>query len=135
VADPSYLAILAATVVAFVLSGAWYAGFGSQLAGLSAVYADAGRPPVWTILAELARNLVVATVLAGLTAQIGTEGWTDAVVLGVVTWVGFPVMILSGSVVHEKVPWKLAAIHAGDWLMKLLAIALIVGLYAEGRSP
>jgi hypothetical protein len=29
--------------------------------------------------------------------------------------------------VHEKVPWQLAAIHAGDWLVKLLLIATVVG--------
>ncbi len=127
-AELNYLAILVATVVAFFLSGAWYAGFGGQLARLNAVYAEAGRPPIWTVLAELVRSFVVATVLAWLTMQMGNEDWTDAVVLGLVVWVGFPLMILSGAVLHEKVPWKLAAIHVGDWLMKLLAIALIVGL-------
>jgi len=129
VSDLNVLAILVATGVAFVVSGAWYAGFGNQLAGLSAVYAEAGRMPAWTIVAELGRNLVIATVLAWLMEQIGSDGWTDAVVLGFVIWVGFPVTILSGSAIHEKVPWQLAAIHAGDWLLKLLAIALIVGLW------
>jgi hypothetical protein len=32
-------------------------------------------------------------------------------------------------VLHEGVPWRLAALHAGDWLLKLVAIALIVGLW------
>jgi len=50
------------------------------------------------------------------------------VAAAVVAWVGFPVIVLSGSVLHERVPWRLAAIHAGDWLMKLIAITLIVGL-------
>ena len=31
-----------------------------------------------------------------------------------------------GSVVHEKVPWRLAAIHSGDWLVKLLLITSVV---------
>lgn len=127
--DLNYPAILAATVAAFAVSGAWYAGFGSQLAGLSAAYSEAARSPAWTILAELVRSFVVATVLAGLAVGIGTVGWTGAVALGLVVWIGFPAMILSGSVIHEQVPWKLAAIHAGDWLVKLLAIALIVGLW------
>jgi hypothetical protein len=29
----------------------------------------------------------------------------------------------------EKVPPKLAAIHAGDWLLKLLVIAVIVSVW------
>jgi hypothetical protein len=29
----------------------------------------------------------------------------------------------------EKVPWRLAATHAGDWLVKVLAVAVIVGVW------
>jgi hypothetical protein len=37
------------------------------------------------------------------------------------------VVLLSGSVLHEHVPWRPAVIHAGDWLVKLVAFTLIVG--------
>jgi hypothetical protein len=37
--------------------------------------------------------------------------------------------ILLGSVVHENVPLMLAAIHAGDRLVKLLLIAVIVSVW------
>jgi hypothetical protein len=36
---------------------------------------------------------------------------------------------VAGSVFHENVPWRLAALHAGDWLVKLLVIAVIVGVW------
>ena len=48
---------------------------------------------------------------------------------GLALWIGFPVVLLAGSVFHENVPWKLAALHAGDWLVKLLVIAVIVGVW------
>jgi hypothetical protein len=32
-------------------------------------------------------------------------------------------------VIHENTPWKLAAIHAGDWLVKLLVVAVIVSVW------
>jgi hypothetical protein len=51
----------------------------------------------------------------------------DAVRLGLALWVAFPGVLLTGSVVHEKVPWRLAAIHAGDWLVKLLLVSLATG--------
>jgi hypothetical protein len=44
-------------------------------------------------------------------------------------WIGFPVVLLAGSVFHENVPFRLAALHAGDWLVKLLVIAVIVGVW------
>jgi hypothetical protein len=49
--------------------------------------------------------------------------------LGLALWIAFPVVLLVGSVTQENVPWKLAAIHAGDWLAKLLIIAVIVSLW------
>ena len=41
-------------------------------------------------------------------------------------------MILLGSVVHEDVPLMLAAIHAGDWLVKLLLMTVILGVWRKG---
>ena len=40
----------------------------------------------------------------------------------------FPAIILLGSVIHENVPWKLATIHVGDRLVKLLLIAIILSI-------
>jgi Protein of unknown function (DUF1761) len=51
----------------------------------------------------------------------------DAVPLALMLWVGFPVVLLTGSVAWEKAAPVTAAIHAGDWLLKLLLIAAIVG--------
>ena len=31
--------------------------------------------------------------------------------------------------IHESTPWKLAAIHAGDRLVKLMVIAVIVSVW------
>jgi hypothetical protein len=49
--------------------------------------------------------------------------------LGLAVWIAFPVVLLTGSVIHENVPWKLAAIHAGDWLVKLVVVTVIVSLW------
>lgn len=125
----NYLAVAAATVAAFVLSSVWYGVLGGQLAGLHDAYAVSAAPSAWTAAAELARSLVVAVVLAVLADQIGIAGWSGAVALGLLLWIGFPAVLLTGSVLHENVPQRLAAIHAGDWLVKLVAIAVIVGVW------
>lgn len=49
--------------------------------------------------------------------------------LAVVVWVGFPFVLLSGSVMWDKADWRLAAIHGGDWLIKILLVCLLVGLW------
>lgn len=125
----NYLAIVVASVAAFILSAVWYGVFGGSLAELHPAYADSGPPSAKDAIVELARNLVVATVLAGLADQIGIEGWAQAALLGFALWIGIVVVLLTGSVYHEKVPVKLASIHAGDWLLKLVIVAIIVGVW------
>lgn len=125
----NYLAMVVSAVAAFILSAVWYGVFGSTLAGLHPAYADSGSPSAKDAIVELARNLVVAVVLAGLADQIGIEGWAGAALLGLALWIGIVVVLLTGSVYHEKVPVRLAAIHAGDWLLKLVVIAIIVAVW------
>jgi hypothetical protein len=125
----NFLATAIAAVAAFILSGVWYGAFGSQLAALHPAYADSGPPSVKDVVVELARNLVLALVLAWLADQIGVDDWAQAALLGFMLWIGIAVVLLIGSVYHEKVPVRLAAIHAGDWLLKLVVIAIIVGIW------
>lgn len=122
-------ALAAATVAAFVISSLWYAAFGLRLARLSDAYAGTERTPGWVILVEVGRSSVVAVATAGLSSLIGVDGLIGALTLGAALWAVFPLLILIGSVVHEKVDWRIAAIHAGDWLVKLLVIAIIVGVW------
>jgi hypothetical protein len=111
---------------AVVASGAWYAAFGRRLADLDEAYADPSPAP-WVLPVELARSATVATAVAALAARSGIERPADAVRLGLGLWGAFPVVLLTGSVVHEQVPWQQAAIHAGDWLVKLLLVSAITG--------
>ncbi len=78
---------------------------------------------------ELVKSLVVAAVVAGLVSLLGITEWTGALKLGLALWIAFPVVLLIGSVTQENVPWRLGAIHAGDWLAKLLIISVIVTLW------
>ena len=121
------LAVVVAAVAAFVLSTAWYITFAKQRAELSgAAMADMNRPQPIKMLIEIARNIVLAYVLAYLVVRLGVADWPAAIQFGVLMWIGFPVLLLSGSVMWENVPWKLASIHAGDWLMKILLMVIIL---------
>ena len=125
----NFLAVIVAAVAAFILSGVWYGVFGNQLALLHPAYADSGSLSAKDVIVELARNLVLALVLAWLVDQIGVDDWAQGALLGFMLWIGIAVVLLIGSVYHEKVPAKLAAIHAGDWLLKLVVIAMIAGVW------
>jgi hypothetical protein len=120
-----------AAVASVVTSAAWYAAWGSRLAELDEAYAGDARPPAWLLPVELARSTAVATAVAVLAGRGGASGPADRIRLGAGLWAAFPVVLLTGSVVHEKVPWQQAAIHGGDWLAKLLLVSAVVG---GGRS-
>ena len=113
--------------LAIVVAGAvWYTVFGNAMMELSEA-ADTGAS-VWTMLFVIAQSLVVAFMVAYFVGTLGVADWRGAVGVGALLWI-CPFMILLGSVVHENVPLMLAAIHAGDWLVKLLLIAVIVGVW------
>ena len=80
--DVNLLAVIVATVVAFVLSSTYYIALGDRLATVSEAAAAGEQPPPWTIAAELSRSLVVAAVVAGLASQTRTDEWTGGALLG-----------------------------------------------------
>ena len=125
--DP--LAVLAATVVAFFLSSTYYAIFGERLAEVSDAAARGERPPPWKLGVELIRSLTVAAVVAGLAARGDVDDWTGGLVLGLVLWIGFPFVLWLGAIIWENAPRTLAVIHGGDWLAKLLVVAVIVSVW------
>src|SRR3989442_9901647 len=84
------------------------------------------KMPAGELFIELARCLVLAAVVARFVNLLGVNSWLGAVHFGLFLWIGFPVILLAGSVLWEHIPWKVAAIHAGDWLVKLLVIPIIV---------
>jgi len=131
----NYLAVLVAAVAVFVLGWLWYSPLlfykpWMRLRGMDPVAAMAGaKMPGGKLLIELARCLVLAYVIARFVALLGVSSWMGAVHFGLFLWIGFPVIILTGSVLWENIPWKVAAIHAGDWLVKLLVIPIIVSAW------
>jgi hypothetical protein len=80
------------------------------------------------VLTELARTAIVASVFAWIAHRSGDLDASHAVVLALIMWAGFPLVLLTGSVIWEKVHPATAALHGGDWLIKLLLIAVILGL-------
>lgn len=127
--DINILAVIVATIGAFVLSSVWYAVLSGQLSKLSKAYAQDTKMPAWKIAVELLRSFIVATVIALVFNKMEVTEIGNSLLYGAAFWLAFPFVLLVGSVMHEKVPMKLAAIHAGDWLIKLLFMAVLIGLW------
>jgi uncharacterized protein DUF1761 len=131
----NYLAVLVAAIAVFVLGWLWYSPLlffkpWMRLRGLDPDAAMAGaKIPGGRLLIEFVRCIVLAYVIARLVALLGVSSWLGAVHFGLSVWIGFPVVLLTGSVIWDNVPWKVAAIHAGDWLVKLLVLPIILSVW------
>lgn len=125
--DFSPTAIAAATLVAFMIGGAYYGALGDRLAEAASV-SPSESPAPWTMVVELARCLLIALVVAGIAAEADIDDLAGGLLLGAALWIGFPLVLWVGAIVHEKTPLGVAAIHAGDWLLKLLAVAALIAV-------
>jgi len=127
----NYLAVAVAAVAAFMGSSAWYSVFGQQLAKVSPVFTElrAEKPAAWRILAVFAGSLILSFVVAYVIGLKEDVTWMGSVGIGCLLWFGLSAVQWASSMVWEKVPLTMAAIHAGDWLMKLLIISAIVGAW------
>lgn len=125
--DIDLVAVLVATAVAFVASAVYYALLSSRAARVDDGPPPVPRPAAVLAVGEVARSLVVALVVAGLASRADIEGWDGGLVLGLVLWIGFPLVLWAGAILHERTPLGLATLHGGDWLIKLGAVGVIVG--------
>src|SRR5437773_10947521 len=103
----NYLAVLAAAVAVFVLGWLWYSPLlfykaWMRLRGMDPVAAMAGvMMPGGKLLIELVRCLVLAYVIARFVVLHGVSGGRGPVNFGLSLWVGFLVILLTGSVRWE----------------------------------
>ena len=126
----NWLPVLAAVTAAAAISGVWYSPLvlGKEWLALRRVNGwvpDAKIAP-WKPLLEIVREFVVAYVLLRLVRQMRVKTLAAAAYLGFWVWLGFPVAMLVGASLWDNKPWELSLIHGGDWLTKMLAMAMVI---------
>jgi Protein of unknown function (DUF1761) len=132
VSDLNLAAVAVAAVASFVASAVWYMIFGNAMARLQKKWRGAeppAGPEPLKLLGFFATQLLLAVAVGYLFERAGVDDWPGAIGLGLVLWLGFCASQQVSSTLGEQVPVKLAAIHAGDWLMHLLIISTIIGLW------
>jgi hypothetical protein len=129
VADFNWLAIIVATVIAFVLGGAWYAKglFGAawmQDVGLTEESAkNANRPK--TFGGAFVLQLVAAMTLATFLGPEST--WLSGVQTGLVIGIGFLATAYGVTYLFEQRPLRLFMINAGYNVVLLAIMGAIIG--------
>jgi hypothetical protein len=126
----NYWAVVVAAVAAFVMSSLYYSP--PLLGGIWRSVdpaAASSAPSLAKAVIEFARTLIITFVIARLLTLLGGSNWKGAVVLALWLWFGFSALMWIGAIMWEKTPWQVAAIHSGDWLVKTVLIAFILGVW------
>jgi hypothetical protein len=90
--------------------------------------------PAWKMAVAPARELIVAYVMANLIRRLEIADWQSAMRLGFSLWLAFHAVSMAGAVLWDNMPWQLGAVHAGDWLMKMLLMSSMLGVWLRTKS-
>ena len=133
----NYLAVVVAAVAAFLIGFVWYLPpvMGMRWAGLVSRYTGITQEELMrgdqerAIVIWAVGMLVNALVLAIIIRTLGLTSLADAVVLGVLVWLGFGASFSSWPVAFARQPWALWAVNNGAFLLMQVVMAVILTLW------
>lgn len=125
----NYLAVVVAAVIGFAAGGIWYRLFGPQwMAALGKSKADLtprARPFVVAFLAQL----LMAFVLAGTISHVADVHLQNGIAVAAFIWLGFVATTIAVNHGFQGLPVSLTAIDAGHWLLVLVLMGAVIGLF------
>ncbi len=134
----NYLVIVVAALLSSVVSFLYYALLNKQVTGARTAAAKATKSKKFEIrtaltvngiIVELTRMFILGLVLAYACGLLGITTLQQAALLSFWIWIGFIVVLFTGLVTSERFPVKLAIIHAGDWLVRLLIFTILLSMW------
>jgi len=130
----NYWAVITTGLASFLLSIFWYSPV--LFGGIWERYRHAPDPeiPKWTMVFAPLRELIVAVVLAKLIVRLNLTNWKDTTKLILLLWLAFHAVGMAGAILWDNMQWQLGAVHAGDWLMKMLFIGIVLTIWFKRTS-
>lgn len=128
----NYWAVLTAAVACYAIGAIWYGVlFSSAWKSLSGIKEMNNTPK--TIVVGLVGSLLMAWILSHnivfASAFLNTSGLHSGLMSGLFNWLGFIAPVTVGMVIYENKPWSLWVLHNGYWLLSMLAMGTILGLW------
>jgi hypothetical protein len=74
-------------------------------------------------------SLINAWVIAVLALNLGAKTLTDAVLLGILVWLGFMAMITAAQISFEKKPWRSWILNNAHTVIVQVIMAAIVTVW------
>ncbi|MBI2448917.1 DUF1761 domain-containing protein [Candidatus Pacearchaeota archaeon] len=132
--DINYLAVLVAGIVSMVLGSLWYSPvlFGNawmRAGGLTKEMMNETKKKgmAWRYILAFIGSLLIAYVLAHFVDYTQSASFTDGMLTGFWTWLGFMVPVMVGSVLWEGKTWGFYIINV---LYQLVSLLIMGGILA-----
>ena len=133
----NWIAVIVATVASWALGSAWYMLLANQwLAAIGKtkeqINSKDPTPYIWSVLVQL----VMAYFLALLTpVMFGSVSLTNAVLAGILLWLGFVITSMIQGHRYQGAPWSLTVIDGGYLLAALVVQGIVIGLFGGPAAP
>lgn len=132
----NYLAMVIAAIACFLLEGGWYTFFTQAwLVGIGRTRAELMSAPGYNPALQYGTAFLSAIVMAaGLSCVIQLTGPQTAlrgVKAGVLLWLAFVLTTWSTEYAFEERPLSLLGINAGFWLIGMVVMGAIVGVWKK----
>lgn len=130
------VAVIAATIAAFLFGGVWYGLFGQRwMAAVGKTEEQlkaAGRPMPMLFALTIAAEFAVALMLAGLLGHFGDMTLRGGVITAALLWAGLVLPVHLINYAYQGAPWTLATIDGGHWLGVLMIEGAVIGWMGAG---
>lgn len=129
--------VLAGVVVSMVVGSIWYGKVGfmkiwMKLEGLTEEKIKKEGNPMVSMVGMAALAAIMAYVVAHV-AYLSSYFYADytfqtaAIMTGFWMWLGFVLPVVASNSLFALKSWKLTAINAGNWLVTLLGMGIVIG--------
>jgi Protein of unknown function (DUF1761) len=130
--DVNWLAVLAAAAARFAIGGVWFApfAFGPAWGRMLKIDAQAAKARMGrAMVVDFVAGFVLAWVLANLLQFLGVNRLVSGARVSFFLWLGFIAMPFLSLTVYEGRPMRLFAITSGFWLLSLLVMGGLIGMW------
>ncbi len=69
-----------------------------------------------------------------LITRLASVSWKKYLKLIVQLWLAFHAVGMAGAIIWDNMPLKLGAVHAGDWLMKMVFMAIVLTVWHQKQT-
>lgn len=124
----NYLAVLVATIAAFVIGAVWYSPMLFGNAWMKELGIKPGKEKKG-MGALMAKSFLVTFIMATTLALFSPAGWYEGLSTGAILGFGIGAMTGVNNMIYEMKSSQLMLINAGYVLMMFLAMGAIIGAW------